>query len=59
MRGLAGRGLINATFLRELRDLHRKDNASYYGGIIWVLVMLELWFRHHVDQSAPEPASPD
>jgi asparagine synthase (glutamine-hydrolysing) len=31
-------------FLDEAISLHRSGHAAYYGELIWVLMMLELWF---------------
>ena len=38
------RNIINTAFLDKLVDLHRNHHAHYYGELIWVLVVLELWF---------------
>jgi len=41
------RGIIKPSFVDELLALHDKSHAGYYGGFIWVLVMLELWLDQH------------
>lgn len=58
---LAGRGLIRAPFLDELRGAIHGGHAGYYGTMTWVLMMLELWLREHEGRSAapvPLPGQP-
>ena len=50
LAGLKARRIIRPAFIDELTGLHRQDHAAYYGVIIWVLMMLEQWFRHHRDR---------
>jgi asparagine synthase (glutamine-hydrolysing) len=40
---LAQRGIVRAEYLAQLRTLHAGEHAGYYGVMIWVLMMLELW----------------
>ena len=44
---LGDRGIIRKEFTRELIDIHRAGHAGYYGTMVWVLMMLELWLTHH------------
>lgn len=37
------RGLVREDFVDDLMRLHKETHAGYYGELIWVLVMLELW----------------
>ena len=37
------RGIMNGDFLDELLTLHDSSHAGYYGEMVWLLVMLELW----------------
>ena len=37
------RGYVKPAYLDHLVDQHRTGHASYYGVMIWVLMMLELW----------------
>lgn len=32
-------------FLQEIFNLHNTSRSAFYGDIIWLLLMLELWFR--------------
>ncbi len=44
---LGDRGIIRKDFTRDLISIHRAGDASYYGTMVWVLMMLELWLTHH------------
>lgn len=44
---LGDRGIIRKEFTRELIDVVRSGHAGYYGTMVWVLMMLELWLDHH------------
>jgi len=37
------RRYVRSTFIDEIARLHREQHAGYYGEMIWILVMLELW----------------
>ena len=47
---LKRRPYFNPEFLDRAIAMHRSGHAAYYGELIWVLMMLELWFeaRGHV-----------
>lgn len=45
LSGLKGRGYIRSEFIDEAIRLHREGHAGYYGELIWVLMMLELWLE--------------
>nr|WP_238985371.1 asparagine synthase C-terminal domain-containing protein [Nitrosococcus halophilus] len=34
-------------FLERAIDLHRTGHAAYYGELVWILMMLELWLQAH------------
>lgn len=38
---------LNAAFIDRLIDLHRGGHAAYYGEMIWLLMMFELWLQAH------------
>jgi asparagine synthase (glutamine-hydrolysing) len=46
---LKRRGIVRPVFIDELTHRHQTEHADYYGVMIWVLMMLEQWFR--VDRS--------
>ena len=39
------RGYVQPAYVDRLLHLHRADHASYYGVMIWVVMMLEMWLR--------------
>lgn len=44
---LQQRHLLKPGFIDKLWHLHSDGHASYYGVMIWVLMMLEQWLQHH------------
>jgi len=49
---LKGRGIIRADFIDALFGRHVAEHAGYYSTMVWILIMLELWFKHHRVESA-------
>jgi asparagine synthase (glutamine-hydrolysing) len=43
------RGYFRKSFLEDVFRKHQVDTTSFYGTLIWNLMMLELWHRHHYD----------
>lgn len=50
--GLKSRGLIRPEFIDSLMDVKLATHAHYYGGFVWILMMLEQWLRHHDARAA-------
>lgn len=46
---LRQRGIFQPEFLDRSRTLHREGHAAYYGELIWILTMLELWLQQHAE----------
>lgn len=44
---LKSRHLFRNAFIDQTIALHRSEHASYYGELIWLLMMLELWLMSH------------
>ena len=44
---LLRRGYIRPDYIGNLRTLHQGEHASYYGVMIWVMMMLEQWLQTH------------
>lgn len=40
-------GYFNSSFLDKAIDLHRTGHAAYYGELIWILMVLQLWMDKH------------
>ena len=47
LQGIAKRGFLNPAYIENLIQLHQQGHASYYGVMIWLLVMLEQWLLAH------------
>jgi asparagine synthase (glutamine-hydrolysing) len=43
------RGYFRRAFIEKLMSNLEQDNTPYYGDLLWVFLMLELWHRQHVD----------
>jgi asparagine synthase (glutamine-hydrolysing) len=58
LNDLKRRGIIRDGFLEKLVNLHHSDHAHYYGGMIWVLVQLEEWFKQQSPSGSNSPEIP-
>ena len=47
LAALRARGILNPAYLDWLRAQHAGEHPSYYGVMLWVLVMLEQWLQTH------------
>jgi asparagine synthase (glutamine-hydrolysing) len=47
LRDLEQRQVIHPKLLDRLLHLHGAEDAEYYGVFVWVLAMLEEWFKEH------------
>lgn len=47
LQGIERRGLLNPDYIKNLIKLHQDGHASYYGVMIWLLIMLEQWLITH------------
>jgi asparagine synthase (glutamine-hydrolysing) len=48
LMALRARGIVRPEFIDRLLADHLAAHAGYYGTMVWVLMMLELWFQHQV-----------
>jgi len=46
------RGIMQPVFIDHLITLHREGHTAYYGELIWVVMMLELWLATHPNAAA-------
>lgn len=53
--GLKTRGYFRTAFIDHAVELHRSGHAGYYGELVWILMMLELWLEHHADAQQRRP----
>jgi asparagine synthase (glutamine-hydrolysing) len=45
LRSLSSRGIVRAEFLGHLREQLSSGHPGYYGTMVWILMILELWLR--------------
>lgn len=48
MLALKQRGFFRPEFIDQAIDLHRNQHAAYYGELVWILTVLELWMSKHL-----------
>jgi len=44
---LEGRGYLRTAYIHKLRYQHAHDHPTYFGKMIWVMMMLEQWLETH------------
>lgn len=44
---LRSTGLFRGEFLERALEQHRSGHAAYYGELVWILMMLDLWLTTH------------
>jgi len=47
LSALRKRNIVQPMYIDLLLDQHRSGHATYYGVMIWVLMMLEQWLQQH------------
>lgn len=47
LSSLAARGVVQEGFVRQLMDQRLGEHPGYYGEMVWILTMMELWLRVH------------
>lgn len=49
---LKERNIFNPDFIEKAVEMHSNSHAAYYGELIWILMMLELWLQKNIDQDS-------
>jgi len=52
LESLKQRGWLQPAFLDQARRLHREGHAAYYGELVWILTLLELWLQGNVQATS-------
>jgi asparagine synthase (glutamine-hydrolysing) len=47
LQALKQRGIFSAAAIDRVVAQHGSEHASYYGSMVWALLMLELWLQEH------------
>jgi asparagine synthase (glutamine-hydrolysing) len=53
LQGLVDRGIVQQAFVTDLMDQRLKEHPGYFGNMVWVLMMLELWLQGQDDVYLP------
>jgi asparagine synthase (glutamine-hydrolysing) len=48
---LSKRRYFRPAFIAQAQRLHREGHASYYGELVWILMVLELWLQRHMPRA--------
>jgi len=51
---LAARGIVRPAFLQQLLDEQLPEHPSFYGEMVWILMMFEQWLQRHAPHFAFE-----
>jgi asparagine synthase (glutamine-hydrolysing) len=46
------RGIVRSEFVDKLLSEYLPSHPGFYGTMVWLLIMLEFWYQHHVDTSS-------
>lgn len=52
LQSLAARRIFRPEFIETAQRLHREAHASYYGELVWILMVLELWLQAHMPRAS-------
>ncbi|MCP4842442.1 MAG: asparagine synthase [Halieaceae bacterium] len=58
---LKARGYIRPEFIDKTIKMHQSDHAAYYGELVWILTVFELWMERHSsnrENTSPGSAQP-
>ena len=47
LKSISQRGFIQPSYIEHIMTQHQQDDASYYGVMIWLLIVLEEWLDQH------------
>jgi asparagine synthase (glutamine-hydrolysing) len=47
LNDLKKRNIVEASFIDQLVGQHLNEHAGYHGTMVWVLMMLEQWFKRN------------
>ncbi|MBA3507706.1 MAG: asparagine synthase [Betaproteobacteria bacterium] len=50
LESLRTRGIVRQSFFDDVLHARLKQHASFYGELVWTLMMLELWFQAHLPE---------
>ena len=57
LQGIATRGIVRSSLTQELLANRLPQAPAFYGELVWILMMLELWLRSHAAKPSYATAS--
>jgi len=58
LRGVGQRGIVQPGIVRGILDTRLREAPGFYGELVWILTMLELWLRAHENEAVLPANSP-
>lgn len=52
LHSLKARRIVRPDFIDRALELHRDVHAAYYGELVWILMVLELWFQARMPRAS-------
>ena len=49
---LKSRGMVRPDFIDKAIEMHQSQHAAYYGELVWIFTVLELWMQGHSGTNA-------
>ena len=47
LASLKQRGILRPEFIEQALQTYQSGHAGYYGELIWIMLILELWLQQH------------
>ena len=47
LKKLQYRGYLRPAYIHNIRQQHAEEHSTYFGKMIWVMLMLEQWLEIH------------
>lgn len=47
LKKFEGRGFLKTEYIKNIRQQHASEHSTYFGKMIWVMLMLEQWLEVH------------
>jgi asparagine synthase (glutamine-hydrolysing) len=53
---LKNRDLIRPQFIDKTIKMHQSEHAAYYGELVWIFTVFELWMDGHYERNSQKMA---
>jgi asparagine synthase (glutamine-hydrolysing) len=51
------RAILQPTFIEQAIDTFKQGHSGYYGELVWIIVVLELWLQQHEADNQSQPGA--